>query len=315
MKAVNALILSRMQSSVPLIPELAGHLIAAGGKRIRPLLTIATANMFGYQGTRHHMLSACVEFIHTATLLHDDVVDDSDTRRGRPSANAVFGNEASVLVGDFLFSRAFELMVEDGSLDVLGVLSKASAVIAEGEVLQLATTGNVNTSFDEYMDVIRSKTAVLFAAACETGALVSDVPEDVRSALRDYGMHLGIAFQMADDILDYESSTDAIGKVAGDDFREGKLTLPVVLALAKADADEKSFWTRTLTHGGGNDADFETAKSILRKHDIFTEARDVADDHVKSAQACLAKASSVCKNPEMAELMSQIAAFSVSRAF
>ncbi len=232
LKACNALIIDRMQSPVELIPQLAGYIIAAGGKRLRPVLTLASRrDCADMSGDRHQALAACVEFIHTATLLHDDVVDESDLRRGLASANAVFGNKASVLVGDFLFSRAFQLMVEDGSLDVLRILSHASAVIAEGEVLQLATSNDTGTSEQAYLDVIRSKTAELFAAACQIGAVVADRPAVEEDALFAYGLNLGIAFQLVDDVLDYSALQARLGKTVGDDFREGKITLPVILAL------------------------------------------------------------------------------------
>src|SRR5271154_2298331 len=229
MLAVNQLIIRRMESHVQLIPQLAGHIIAAGGKRLRPILTLAGARLCGYQGARHHKLAACVEFIHTATLLHDDVVDASNLRRGEPSANTLFGNQASVLVGDFLFSRAFQLMVEDGSIDVLRILSTASAIIAEGEVLQLTPTSDTATSEQAYLEVVRAKTAELFAAACRIGAVVGGRPASEEEALRTFGLNLGIAFQIADDVLDYGAESAQIGKTVGDDFRESKITLPVIL--------------------------------------------------------------------------------------
>ncbi len=278
--SVNALILQRVQSDVPLIPQLAGHLIAAGGKRIRPLLTLASAALFGYQGTRQYKLSACVEFIHTATLLHDDVVDDSSQRRGRSSANALFGNEAAVLVGDFLFSRSFQLMVEDGSLDVLRILSTAAAVIAEGEVLQLSIANNLETTEEQYLEVIRSKTAELFAAACETGAVVADRSAAECRAMRDYGMYLGIAFQISDDVLDYAASENRLGKSVGDDFREGKMTLPVIQAITRATPAEKKFWQRCLADLEQTEGDLQEAVAILKKHNTLeyslTEARRYA---------------------------------------
>src|SRR5690242_6312919 len=233
--AVNALILERMQSTVALIPQLAGHIIAAGGKRLRPMLTLATARLCGYRGGRRHVaLAAAVEFIHTATLLHDDVVDASDLRRGLATANAVWGNKPSVLVGDFLFSRAFQLMVEDGSLKVLDILSSASAVIAEGEVLQLVTSNDTETTEESYLAVIQAKTAQLFAAASRIGAVLADRPSAEEQALEAYGRSLGIAFQLVDDMLDYSAEQAELGKTVGDDFREGKITLPVVLALRSA---------------------------------------------------------------------------------
>jgi octaprenyl-diphosphate synthase len=286
---VNALILQRMQSEVPLIPQLAGHLIAAGGKRIRPLLTLASAALFGYQGTRQHKLSACVEFIHTATLLHDDVVDDSDQRRGKSSANALFGNEAAVLVGDFLFSRSFQLMVEDGSLDVLRILSTASAVIAEGEVLQLSIANNIETTEEQYFRVIRAKTAELFAAACEVGAVVAERTPAECKAMRDYGMYLGIAFQISDDVLDYAASEKRLGKSIGDDFKEGKMTLPVIHAIARADGAEKEFWSRCLAELQQKDGDLQEALATLKKHNALesalAEARKYAALGIKALSA------------------------------
>jgi octaprenyl-diphosphate synthase len=285
--AVNKTIIDRMQSSVPLIPELAGYLIAAGGKRIRPLLTLACAALFGYDGTRQHKLAACVEFIHTATLLHDDVVDDSNLRRGRASANAVFGNEAAVLVGDFLFSRAFQLMVEDGSLDVLRILSGASAVIAEGEVLQLSTANDIGTTEDDYMHVIRAKTAELFAAACETGAVIAGRNAADCAAMRAYGMHLGIAFQIADDVLDYDAEEAKTGKSLGDDFKEGKMTLPVLKAIAKADAEERAFWQRCMGDVKQEDGDFAHAVTLIRKHKGVEESLAQARRSVTEGRAAL----------------------------
>jgi octaprenyl-diphosphate synthase len=272
MGAVNQLIIRRMESHVPLIPQLAGHIIAAGGKRLRPILTLASSRLCGYDGTRHLKLAASVEFIHTATLLHDDVVDASDLRRGGPSANALFGNEASVLVGDFLFSRAFQLMVEDGSIDVLRILSTASAVIAEGEVLQLMTTNNSATSEQAYLEVVRAKTAELFAAACRIGAVVAGRPSSEEEALRTYGLNLGIAFQIIDDVLDYSAEQARLGKTVGDDFREGKVTLPVILAINRGSEAERAFWHRTLDQMEFRDGDFEHAQDLLRRHHALRDA-------------------------------------------
>jgi octaprenyl-diphosphate synthase len=265
MNAVNAVILDRMQSDIPLIPELAGHLIAGGGKRMRPMLTLASARLIGYTGTRHHRLAASVEFIHTATLLHDDVVDGSDLRRGKRTANIIWGNPASVLVGDFLFSRSFELMVEDGSLKVLKILSNASAVIAEGEVNQLTAARRVDLGEDRYLDIINAKTAALFAAACRISAVVAECPEREESALDAYGRHLGIAFQLVDDAIDYVSDADTMGKDAGDDFREGKMTLPVILAYARGDAEDRKFWKDAIEGRRDTDADFAHAIDLVRK--------------------------------------------------
>jgi len=264
--AVNAVILARMQSRVELIPALASHLIASGGKRLRPMLTLAAARMCGHEGERQVGLAACVEFIHTATLLHDDVVDASDLRRGAATANAVFGNEASVLVGDFLFSRAFQLMVEDGSLRVLEILSNAAAVIAEGEVAQLITNHDTTTGEDAYLDVVRAKTAALFAAACRIGAVIAGRPAVEEEALESYGRNLGIAFQLVDDALDYGAEQKALGKTVGDDFREGKITLPVVLAYRRGNAEERAFWRRALENGDREGDDFERAVALMNRH-------------------------------------------------
>ena len=272
LRDVNELIVRYMDSPVVLIPQLASHLIAAGGKRLRPVLTLASAKMCGYaDGIRHIALAACVEFIHTATLLHDDVVDDSGLRRGLASANAVFGNKASVLVGDFLFSRSFELMVEDGSLDVLRILSHASSVIAEGEVLQLITSNDTETSETAYLDVIRAKTAQLFAAACRIGAVVADRPRVEEEALETYGMNLGIAFQLIDDVLDFSAEQAKLGKTVGDDFREGKITLPIILAFRRGDNEERAFWRRTLESLEQTENDLTRALDLMTKHNALTD--------------------------------------------
>jgi len=265
MNAVNSVILERMQSKIPLIPELAGHLIAGGGKRMRPMLTLACAELLEYPGTRHHKLAAAVEFIHTATLLHDDVVDGSGMRRGRKTANIIWGNSASVLVGDFLFSRSFELMVEDGSLKVLRILSNASAVIAEGEVNQLTAQRRVETDEDHYLEIIGAKTAALFAAACRIAAVVAERDEAQELALDSYGRNLGIAFQLVDDAIDYSSDEKTMGKDAGDDFRDGKVTLPVILAYARGNAEEKQFWRQAIAGHLTSDDDLAHATRLLEK--------------------------------------------------
>ncbi|MGO8867299.1 MAG: polyprenyl synthetase family protein [Alphaproteobacteria bacterium] len=266
LRQVNDVIVQRMASEVVLIPQLAGHIVAAGGKRLRPLLTLASAKLCGYEGRRHVRLAACVEFIHTATLLHDDVVDESDRRRGLATANAVWGNKASVLVGDFLFSRAFQLMVEDGSLEVLRILSNASAVIAEGEVHQLVTANDTATSETAYLEVIRAKTATLFAAACEIGAVVAERPRVEAEALDGYGLNLGIAFQLVDDVLDYSARLEKLGKNIGDDFRDGKITLPIVLAFRRGNESERAFWRRTLEELEQKEGDLEHAIQLMEKH-------------------------------------------------
>ncbi len=271
MNAVNAVILARMQSRIPLIPELAGHLIAGGGKRMRPMLTLACARLLDYAGTRHHKLSAAVEFIHTATLLHDDVVDGSGLRRGRRTANMIWGNSASVLVGDFLFSRSFELMVEDGSLKVLKILSHASAVIAEGEVNQLTAQRRVETDEDQYLDIIGAKTAALFAAACRIAAVVAEAGEATEQALDAYGRNLGIAFQLVDDAIDYASDEATMGKEAGDDFRDGKVTLPVILAYARGSDDERAFWRDAMSGLRKSDEDLAEARRLLDRHGALAD--------------------------------------------
>jgi octaprenyl-diphosphate synthase len=263
LERVNALTLNNMQSQVPLVSQLAGHIIAAGGKRLRPILTLASAQMCGYRGERHVGLAACVEFIHTATLLHDDVVDDSALRRGEASANVLWGNKASVLVGDFLFSRAFQLMVADGSLRVLEILSGASARIAEGEVLQLTTSNDMATSEQAYLEVIRGKTAVLFSAACEVGAVAAERSRAEQEALASYGLNLGIAFQLIDDALDYSARREALGKNVGDDFREGKVTLPVILGYLRGDEAQREFWRRTMERIEQTPDDLATAQGLL----------------------------------------------------
>lgn len=275
--AVDALIRERMASkNAPRIPEVTAHLVDAGGKRVRPMLTLAAARLFGYSGEDHRRLAATVEFIHTATLLHDDVVDESAQRRGRPTANLLWDNKSSVLVGDYLFARSFKLMVETGSLRVLDILSDAAATIAEGEVLQLTAAANLATTEDIYLAVVRGKTAALFAAACEVGGIVAGASEEQITALRTYGDALGISFQIADDLLDYGGDASATGKNLGDDFRERKLTLPVIKAVAKAGADERAFWTRTIEKGDQQDGDLDTALELIAKHGTMDATRQDA---------------------------------------
>jgi octaprenyl-diphosphate synthase len=268
---VNTVILDRMQSQIPLIPELAGHLIASGGKRMRPMLTLACAQLLDYGGARHHKLAAAVEFIHTATLLHDDVVDGSGMRRGKRTANIIWGNPASVLVGDFLFARSFELMVEDGSLKVLRLLSNVSAVMAEGEVDQLTAQRRIETSEDHYLGIITAKTAVLFAAACQVAAMVAERDETVEQGLDAYGRYLGIAFQLVDDAIDYASSAETMGKGVGDDFRDGMVTLPVILAYARGSDTERTFWRDAIEGRRASDEDLAYAITLLRKHNAIDD--------------------------------------------
>src|SRR5262245_28343367 len=265
MDGVNATILSRTGSDVAMIPEVANHLIASGGKRLRPMLTIAMARLAGYSGDGHIKLAAAVEFMHTATLLHDDVVDESSMRRGKVAARMLWGNEASVLVGDFLLGQAFKMMVEVADLHALEILSSAAAVIAEGEVMQLGTAKNAATNEDEYLSVIRAKTAELFAAACEVGPALAVKEKAELAACRSFGMNLGIAFQLIDDALDYGGKSAKLGKNVGDDFREGKITLPVVLSFRRGTENERKFWNRTLEEGNATDADLEHAINLMVK--------------------------------------------------
>jgi octaprenyl-diphosphate synthase len=264
LRQVNHVILDRMQSEIPLIPQLAGHLIAGGGKRMRPMLTLACARLLDYPGARHHKLAAAVEFIHTATLLHDDVVDGSDLRRGKQTANIIWGNPASVLVGDFLFSRSFELMVEDGSLKVLKILSHASAVIAEGEVNQLTAQRQVALGEERYLAIISAKTAALFAAACRIAAVVAEHDVATENALDAYGRNLGIAFQLVDDAIDYASDAGTMGKDTGDDFRDGKVTLPVILAYARGSDADRRFWADAMMGHRTSADDLAHATRLLR---------------------------------------------------
>lgn len=289
MAAVNATIRARMASEhAPRIPEVTAHLVEAGGKRLRPLLTLAAARLCGYDGDHHIRLAATVEFIHTATLLHDDVVDESARRRGRPTANLLWDNKSSVLVGDYLFARAFQLMVETGSLRVLDILSNASATIAEGEVLQLTAAQDLATTEATYLKVVRGKTAALFSAATESGAVIADAPEDQVRALHAYGDALGISFQMVDDYLDYGGAGDGIGKDIGDDFRECKLTLPVIRALAGASDAERAFWQRTIAEARQDSGDLDQALAILARHDALAQTRAEALAWSGRARAALA---------------------------
>jgi octaprenyl-diphosphate synthase len=288
MNGVNAVILERMQSKVALIPELAGHLIAGGGKRMRPMLTLACAELLGYSGTRHHKLAAAVEFIHTATLLHDDVVDGSGTRRGKRTANLIWGNAASVLVGDFLFSRAFELMVEDGSLKVLKILSAASSVIAEGEVEQLTAQRRIETDEEQYLSIISAKTAALFAAACRVSPVVAEAGEEAELALDAYGKHLGIAFQLTDDVIDYASDAAVMGKGVGDDFRDGKMTLPLILAYARGGDGDRRFLRAAVAGDRVSDKDLAQATELMRSSGALADTIERARYYGRRAIDALA---------------------------
>lgn len=310
MEGVNTLIATRMASeNAPRIPEVTAHLVGAGGKRLRPMLTLASAQLFGYDGSDDEKLAATVEFIHTATLLHDDVVDESAQRRGRPTANLLWDNKSSVLVGDYLFSRSFQLMVECGSLQILDILANASAVIAEGEVLQLSAAQDLNTTQEIYTRVIRGKTAALFSAATEVGGLVAGASEQHVTALRSYGDALGMSFQIVDDLLDYGGATSDLGKNVGDDFRERKMSLPVILAVGKADAKERAFWARVIEKGDQREGDLEEALDLIAKHGVLDETRAQALDWARAAKAAL----DTVPQGDMREVMEDLADFVVSR--
>ncbi|MBL8905087.1 MAG: polyprenyl synthetase family protein [Rhizobiales bacterium] len=288
MGKVNEAILARAHSHVELIPELAGHLINSGGKRIRPMLTVAAARLCGYRGELHVKLATSVEFMHTATLLHDDVVDESDLRRGKAAARKIWGNQASVLVGDYLLGQAFKMMVETGSLESLRILSNAAAVIAEGEVLQLAAAHDTKTTEDAYLQVIGAKTAALFAAASEVGAVIAGRPREEQAALESYGRNLGIAFQLVDDALDYSGKQALMGKSVGDDFREGKITLPVVLSYRRGAAEERNFWKRTLEDGDQTPDDLIYAQKLMDRHDAISDTVERARHYGDIARDALA---------------------------
>jgi len=288
MGGVNRLILDKAVSDVEMIPTLAHHLIDSGGKRLRPMLTIAGAKLAGYTGDGHVKLAAVVEFMHTATLLHDDVVDESDQRRGKAAARKIWGNQAAVLVGDFLLGQAFRMMVEVGSLPCLKILSNAAAVIAEGEVMQLAAAKNTSTTEDEYLAIINAKTAALFSAAGEVGAAIAQRPHAEQAALKAYGRNLGIAFQLVDDALDYAGDSSRLGKSVGDDFREGKITLPVILSFRRGNTEERAFWKRTLVDGEIADADLEQAVVLMRKHKALEATLERARTYGSIASDALA---------------------------
>lgn len=312
MTVVDALIVERMQSEVPVIPMLADHIVAAGGKRLRPLLTVAAARAVA---APHGMeapvrLAAAVEFIHTATLLHDDIVDASDLRRGKVAAHLIWGAPSSVLVGDFLFARAFELMVETGQMRALGILAKASSVISEGEVLQLTRAHDLGLDQETYLQIISAKTAELFAAAAESGAVGAGADETAVQALRDYGQYLGLAFQLADDALDYGGQSETLGKNTGDDFREGKVTLPLLLAAARTKGHDDGFWERTINKGDRREEDFARARELVVGAGSVAATLDVAWDYADRARAAL----EVLPQSEWREALELLADFAVSRA-
>ncbi len=311
MAQVNRIILDKAISDVEMIPELAHHLIDSGGKRLRPMLTIAAAKLAGYTGEGHIKLAAAVEFMHTATLLHDDVVDDSDMRRGKKTARRLWGNQASVLVGDFLLGQAFRMMVDVGSLPSLKILSNAAAVIAEGEVMQLAAAKHTSTTEDAYLAIINAKTAALFAAAAEVGPAIAQRPPDEQAALRSYGKNLGIAFQLVDDALDYAGDSSRLGKSVGDDFREGKITLPVILSYRRGNETERAFWNRTLTEGRIEDGDIEHALSLMKRHKAIEATFERARHYGSIARDALA----IFPDSVPRKALADVVQFCVSRAY
>lgn len=317
MELCNRVIMDRMQSSVELVSQLAAHLIVAGGKRLRPLLTLASARLCGYEQQphenmpRHVRLATSIEFLHTSTLLHDDVVDESKLRRGIESANVVFGNAASVLGGDFLFARAFQIMTEDGSLDVMRVISQACATIAEGELLQMTTQNDLSTSIPKYFEVIYGKTAALFAACCRVGSIVADCSVKDEEALENYGLNLGMAFQLVDDALDYSAKQEELGKTVGDDFREGKITYPILIAYQKADVEEKKFWERVIEKCDQTDQDLKYALSLIHKHQALEAT-------LQEAMSFANKACDAIRHfpeSELHTLFEEIAQYTVTRHF
>jgi octaprenyl-diphosphate synthase len=311
MAHVNRIILDRARSNVDLIPELARHLIDSGGKRLRPMLTIAAAKLCGYDGDGHVRLAASVEFMHTATLLHDDVVDESSLRRGKITARLLWGNEASVLVGDYLLGQAFKMMVDVGSLGALRILSDAAAIIAEGEVMQLTTANNTETTEDAYLAVIDAKTAALFAAAAEVGAVIAGRPRSESAALRSYGRNLGLAFQLVDDALDYSGEQATLGKSVGDDFRDGKITLPVVLCYRRGNATERAFWERTLKEGQVGENDLAEAIDLMARHNALADTMERARHYGAIARDALA----IFPDNAVKSALLEAIEFSVNRPF
>jgi len=311
MEAINRIILDKALSDVELIPELAHHLIDSGGKRLRPMLAIASAKLAGYQGNGHIRTAAAIEFMHTATLLHDDVVDESNVRRGKKAARMIWGNQASVLVGDFLLGQAFRMLVDFGSLPVLKILSNAAAVIAEGEVMQLAAAKNTSTTEDEYLAIINAKTAALFSAAAEVGAAITNKPAAEQAALRSYGKNLGIAFQLVDDALDYSGDSLRLGKSVGDDFREGKITLPVILSFRRGTDHEREFWRRTIVEGRIEDGDLEHAFGLMKRHKAIEATLERAGSYGGIAHDAMA----IFRDTPEKKAMQNVIQFCIERAF
>ncbi len=311
MEAINRIILDKAVSDVEMIPQLAHHLIDSGGKRLRPMLAIAAAKLCGYAGTGHIRTASAIEFMHTATLLHDDVVDMSDARRGRKTARLIWGNQASVLVGDFLLGQAFRMLVDVGSLPVLKILSNAAAVIAEGEVMQLAAAKNTSTTEDEYLAIINAKTAALFLAAAEVGGALPNRPAEQQAALRSYGKNLGLAFQLVDDALDYSGDSKQLGKSVGDDFREGKITLPLILSFRRGSDSERAFWNRTIVEGDVRDGDLEQAIALMKKHKSIEATLERARSYGAIAKDALA----IFPDCPQRFAMSQVISFCINRAY
>jgi octaprenyl-diphosphate synthase len=310
MEAINRIILDKAVSDVEMIPELAHHLIDSGGKRLRPMLALASAKLCGYGGSGHIRTASAVEFMHTATLLHDDVVDESATRRGRKTARMIWGNQASVLVGDFLLGQAFKMFVDVGSLPVLRIMSNAAATIAEGEVMQLAAAKNTSTTEDDYLAIINAKTAALFSAAAESGAALTQRPAEEQSALRSYGKNLGLAFQLVDDALDYAGDSSRLGKSVGDDFREGKITLPVILSFRRGSSEERQFWNRTIAEGEIADGDLEQAIALMRKH----KAIEATFERARSYGAIARDALAIFPASREKDALEQVIAFCIGRS-
>ncbi|MDX2308986.1 MAG: polyprenyl synthetase family protein [Hyphomicrobium sp.] len=309
MEAINRIILDKAVSDVELIPTLAHHLIASGGKRLRPMLALASAKLCGYPGSGHVRTASAIEFMHTATLLHDDVVDESDARRGRKTARILWGNQASVLVGDFLLGQAFRMLVDVGSLSVLKILSNAAAVIAEGEVMQLAAAKNTSTTEDEYLAIINAKTAALFLAAAEVGAALANRPAEEQAALRSYGKNLGLAFQLVDDALDYSGDSQKLGKSVGDDFREGKITLPLILSFRRGNGEERAFWNRTIVEGDIRDGDLDHAIGLMKRHRAIEATFERARSYGSIARDALA----IFRDSREKSALEDLIVFSVSR--
>ncbi|MBW7473082.1 octaprenyl diphosphate synthase [Marinobacter sp. M216] len=306
---VNDLIIQRLASDVPLVEKIAQYIIESGGKRLRPLLVLLSSQAMGYTRDNHLKLAAVIEFLHTATLLHDDVVDTSDMRRGRSTANARWGNAPSVLVGDFLYARAFEMMVELESLPIMNVLSHATAVIAEGEVMQLMNVKNPDLTEDQYMKVIHNKTAMLFEAASHTGALLAGAETRQEHALRDYGKHLGLAFQLVDDVLDYRGDAETMGKNVGDDLAEGKATLPLIHAMANGDEQERQLIRQAIRKGGLDD--LSRILAVVESSGALEYTMTRARDEATKAADCL---SSLPDSPHRTalELLTEVAVARVS---